>query len=66
MISDWELWSCANQMITEHGDDAWFHAAMKADALMEAGDMEGSRTWAQIVRRVTELQKMAPEGASIN
>jgi len=66
MISDWEMWSCANQMITQHGDDAWFHVAMKADALMEAGDMEGARTWALIARRVIDLQKTAPEGTSIN
>lgn len=57
MITEWELWACANEMIRRHGEDAAIQAAMKADELFEAGEMDGSRTWRLIVHRVNELQR---------
>lgn len=56
MICEWELWACANEMIRRHGADAALHAAMKADELFEAGEIEGARTWRRIVHRVNELE----------
>ena len=32
------------------------HAAMRADELMEAGDMEGRAVWKRIVKPIEELQ----------
>lgn len=59
MISRWELWACANEMIRRHGEDAAIQAAMKADELLEAGEHEGSTTWRLIMHRVHELQRGA-------
>jgi len=60
-LTEWELWACANEMIRQHGFDASIQAAMKADALSERGDWDGSRTWVAIVRRIDDLLK-APKG----
>ena len=36
------------------------HAAMRADALLEAGDMEGKAVWLRILSAVQELQQREP------
>jgi hypothetical protein len=56
MISDRELWACANKMIQMHGLDAGFHAATRADELLASGDLDGQRTWKLILARIEELQ----------
>ena len=40
MTSDLDIFRSANELIEQHGEDAPIHAAMRADELMEAGDME--------------------------
>jgi hypothetical protein len=55
MISEWELWACANEMIRQHGNDAAIHAAMRLDALFEKGDQAGVVTWRLILARINEL-----------
>ena len=55
MLTDWELWACANELIRQHGADAPIHAAMKADKMMERSDLDGARTWRLIVHRINEL-----------
>ena len=62
MITEWELWSCANHYIRQHGEDAPIVAAMRADELLAQGDLEGSRTFQSIVRRINQLLE-APSGA---
>ena len=62
MITEWELWACANHYICEHGEDAPIMAAMRADELLAEGDLEGSRTFQSIVRRINQLLE-APSGA---
>lgn len=42
-LPEWELWACANRMIEQHGADAPYHAAMKADDMLERGDMTVTR-----------------------
>ena len=39
MLTEWELWACANEYIRQHGFDAPIHAAMPADELLESGDV---------------------------
>ena len=62
MITECELWSCANHYIRQHGEDAPIVAAMRADELLAQGDLEGSRTFQSIVRRINQLLE-APSGA---
>ena len=55
VISDWEIWACANHYITKHGEDAPIIAAMRADELMSECDMQGARTFQMIVKRINQL-----------
>ena len=66
MISDWELWACANKMIESHGADAAIHAAMRADALLDEGDLAGQRTWRAILQRIEQLQSGSAPGMALN
>ncbi len=67
MTSDLDVYRAAHILIERHGDDASIEAAMRADELMEAGDMEGVAVWLRIVKAVEELQsKERPGGAEVH
>ena len=38
MIPDLDIYRSANLLVKQHGQDAPIHAAMRADAMLEAGD----------------------------
>ena len=54
-LSDWELWACASHAIKQHGGDAAIHAALRRDALLDAGDLAGHSAWLAILERIDEL-----------
>jgi hypothetical protein len=43
-----------------HGQDAPIEAAMRADAMLEAGDLDGYAVWKRVLRAVEELQGAEP------
>jgi len=51
------------QRIRLHGIDAPIHAAMRADAMLEKGDMDGYAVWKRILRTVEESQGAKPSGS---
>ncbi len=55
MTSDIDTYRAAHLRIGRYGDDAPIEAAMRADELMEAGDMEGVAVWKRIVKAIEEL-----------
>jgi hypothetical protein len=55
MLSDWELWACANDFVRRHGEDAAIHAAMRADELLAEAEFEGAKNFQEIVRRIEQL-----------
>ena len=55
MITDWELWACAQQVLTQHGDQAVDHVAERVAYLALAGDMDGVATWRAIADRIDQL-----------
>ncbi len=61
MILELDIYRSANLLVKQHGDDAPIHAAMKADAMLEAGDLDGYRVWKRILRAVGELRGVVPE-----
>ena len=64
MTSDLDIYRTANELIKQHGADAPIHAAMRADELLEAGDLDGLATWNRIIRAIDELRAgKRPEGA---
>ncbi len=60
MTSDLDIYRSANLLVKQHGEDAPIHAAMRADAMLEAGDLDGYRTWKRILWAVRELQWAEP------
>lgn len=62
MLSEWELWACANHYVKKHREDAAIIAAMRADELLAAGDLAGARTFQGIVHRINQLFE-PPTGA---
>ncbi len=66
MIPDLDIFRSANVLVREHGQDAPIHAAMRADALLEAGDMDGCAVFKRVIKAVEEmLSKERPPGVSL-
>ena len=61
MIPDLDIYRSAQVLVKHHGPDAPIHAAMRADELLEAGDLDGYVVWKRILRAVEELQETAPK-----
>ena len=55
MLSEWELWACANRVLQTHGENAALHAAEQIGALALKGDEDGIRTWQAIAARIAQL-----------
>ena len=67
MVTDKDIYRSANELIEQHGEDAPIHAAMRADELMDAGDMEGEAVWLRIVKAIEELlSKEQPGDADVH
>ena len=60
MTSDFDMYRSINLLVKRHGDDAPIHAAMRADAMLDTGDLEGQAVWKRIVKAVEELQRVGP------
>ena len=57
----------AKLLIDQHGDDALIHVAMRADAMLEKGDMDGRTVLLRILTAVKELLDARPQnGAALN
>ena len=67
MVDDLDIYRSANELIKQHGDAADIEAAMRADELMEAGDMEGEAVWLRIGKAVEELlSEERPDDAEVH
>ncbi len=67
MIPNLDIYRSANELIEQHAEDAPIHAAMRADELMDAGDMGGRAVWVRIVKAVEELlSEERPDDAKVH
>ena len=66
MTSDLDIYRSANELIKQHGDAADIEAAMRADARLAAGDMEGEAVWLRIVKAVEELRQREPGDRAVH
>jgi len=68
MIDEIDVWRAAKLLVDRYGEAAWFEAAQRADALLEAGDIAGSATWRRIVKAVEALGDTRPpdEGTPVH
>ncbi len=48
MTSDLDIYRSANVLVKHQGDDALVEAAMRADAMLEAGDLDGFAVWKKL------------------
>jgi hypothetical protein len=55
MLSDRELWACANRVLESHGEKAPIFVAERIGALALAGDSDGIATWRAIASRLDQL-----------
>ncbi len=60
MTPDLDIYRSANVLVKRHGQDAPIEAAMRADAMIEKGDLDGYAVWKRILRAVGELQGTDP------
>lgn len=65
-ISEREIWACAHEVIRRYGDAAAFHAAQRADTLLEKSDIAGQRTWLRILRCINQLENRTPPSQQLN
>ena len=63
MTSDIDIYRTAALLMKQHGCEAPIHAAMRADELMTAGDMEGRAVWLRVLEAVKVLRSTEPAGA---
>lgn len=55
-----DIWRAANQMRELFGADAAIHSAMRADKLMDQGDIEGFVMWNRVVAALNEWERVMP------
>ncbi len=67
MTTDLDIYRSANELIKQFGDAADIEAAMRAEELMEAGDMEGVAVWKLILKAIEELlSEERPDDAEVH
>ena len=66
MLSEWELWACANRVLQTHGEEAARHAAEQIGALVLVGDAEGVRAWQAIAERIAQLSATGGQAPPID
>ncbi len=60
MVSDLDIYRSAKLLVDQHGEDAGLEAAMRADKLLAAGDMDGKQAWVRIMRAIEAMQRTEP------
>ena len=58
MISDRELWACANLVLNHHGPDVDGFIGERLSVLAAAENKAGVKTWSAIADRVTQLRDL--------
>ncbi len=60
MIPEIDIFRVAHLLVKRHGQDAPIEAAMRADAMLDKGDLAGCAVWKRILRAVEGLQGADP------
>ncbi len=66
MTEEIDIWRSAKLLIDQHGDDAPIHASMRADKMLDKGDLDGYAAWKRIVRAVDDLLRIEPDGERVH
>ena len=66
MVPDLDIYRSANVLVKHHGQGAPIHAAMRADAMLDKGDLDGYAVFKQVVKTTEEfLSKERPDDATL-
>ena len=57
MVADIEVYRSAQVLIREHGEDADLEAAIRADAMLAKGDLEGPAVWKHILAAIEQIRR---------
>ena len=60
MIPDRNIHHYTQVLVKHHGEGASIRAAMRANAMLNAGDLDSYAVWKRILRAVEELQGKEP------
>ena len=63
-MDDQDIWRSAKTLIERHGNDASIHAAMRADELLDDGDLDDAATWRRVIQAIKELETTEPDGSA--
>ena len=67
MVSEIDIYRSANLLVRQHDAAASIEAAMRADAMLDRGDLDGQRAWLRILAAVNELLDSRPgDGAAVH
>jgi hypothetical protein len=67
MISNLDIYRAAQALNSQHGAGAPIQAAIRADALLDADDVDGQAVWRRILAAVDELVSTdRPAGAGVH
>lgn len=62
-MDDVKLWRAAAELMNTHGEGAQDEALRRADAAIDAGDIDGFNRWKRVARLIVEMQSRgSPEG----
>ena len=61
MRSELYVWRVAKLYIDQHSEKARIAAAMRADAMLDKGDLEGVAVWKAILKAINEMANMEPD-----
>jgi triphosphoribosyl-dephospho-CoA synthetase len=65
LVSASEIYRSASVMIRKYGENAALEAGIRADRLLDQGDIEGQCTWLRILNAIKELQNTTPSEGDI-
>jgi hypothetical protein len=60
MIEPLDIWRGAKVMVDQHGDQAPIECALKADEMLDRGDVDGQAVWLAIRRAAQSLIENGP------
>ncbi len=66
MIPGLDIYRTAQLLVKQHGEDAPIHAAMRADAMLEAGDLDGYAVWKRVLAMSPSLLKFVGQASLVD
>ena len=61
-----DIWRAAAAALKLYGDDAALKAAIRADELLDEGELKGLEVWKRIVKAINVLEVQRPEGVALD